>query len=129
VRYDGETVRVTCLDGTIKVDCRGGTASLGVGEQLAYSADNISSIMAVDPTAVAAWQHGWLIFSDEPLTRVLDEINRYWRGRIILLSAELGRRHVTARIELVRIDEMISYVHTVLGAHVRTLPGGVVLLS
>jgi transmembrane sensor len=129
LRYDGEVVRVTCLDGTVNVDGRGRDGTLHAGEQLVYSADNISSVMAVDPAVVAAWQRGWLIFSDEPLTRVLDEVNRYWRGRIFLLNSELGRRHVSARVELVRIDEVIDYVQVALGAHVRTLPGGVVLLS
>ena len=78
---------------------------------------------------VAAWQRGLLIFREEPLVDVLAEVNRYWQGRIILLNADLGQRRVTARIELARVGEVISYVQSVLGAQVRTLLGGVVLLS
>lgn len=78
---------------------------------------------------VAAWQRGLLIFREEPLVNVLAEVNRYWQGRIILLNADLGQRRVTARIELARVGEVISYVRSVLGAQVRSLPGGVVLLS
>jgi ferric-dicitrate binding protein FerR (iron transport regulator) len=60
---------------------------------------------------------------------MLAEVNRYWQGRIILLNADLGQRRVTARIELARVSEVIAYVRSVLGAQVRELPGGVVLLS
>ena len=61
--------------------------------------------------------------------RVIEEVNRYWRGRIILLNGDLGRRRVSVRLELARIEEIISYVQSVLGASVRRLPGGVVLLT
>jgi transmembrane sensor len=129
LRYDADAVRVSCLDRSVSVECRGSETILHAGEQLVYSTRGISSIAAIDPTAVAAWRRGLLIFRDEPLVRVLDEVNRYWRGRIILLNSELGSRHVTVRIELARIDEVISYIRSVLNANVRSLPGGVVLLT
>jgi transmembrane sensor len=82
----------------------------------------------IDPAVITAWQRGLLIFRDQPLSQVIDEVNRYWSGRIIVMDADLGRRRVTARVELARIGEVISYVQTVLDANVRTLPGGLVLL-
>jgi transmembrane sensor len=129
LRYDGDAVRVTCLEGSVRVECRDETAGLRAGEQLAYSTRGISSVAAIDPAAVTVWRQGLLIFWDEPLTRVVDEVNRYWRGRIILLNGDLGRRRVTVRIELSRIGEVISYIRSVLDADVRTLPGGVVFLT
>ena len=129
LRYDGDAVRVTCLEGSVRVECRDETAGLRAGEQLAYSTRGISSVAAIYPAAVTVWRQGLLIFWDEPLTRVVDEVNRYWRGRIILLNGDLGRRRVTVRIELSRIGEVISYIRSVLGADVRTLPGGVVFLT
>jgi transmembrane sensor len=129
VRYDADAVRVTCLDGTIRIECGGDAAALRAREQLVYTERGIGSVKAIDPAAVTAWRQGLLIFHDEPLTAVLDEVNRYWRGHIILLNGELGRRRVNVRIELARIDEVISYVRSVLGARVRTLPSGIVVLT
>jgi transmembrane sensor len=129
LRYDTGLVHVICLGGSVKVECGGAATTLHKEEQLAYSGQGIGSVAAADPTAATAWQRGLLIFRDEPLVQVLGEINRYWRGRIVLLNNDLGRRRVTVRIELARIDEVISYIHSVLGADVRTLPGGVVLLT
>jgi len=129
LRFDGDVVRVACLDGFVRVACVGNAVQLASGEQLAYSRQGLSSIAAVDASAVEAWRRGLLIFRDEPLARVVDEVNRYWHGRIILLNADLGHRRVTVRVELARIGEVISYVRSVMGAGVRTLPGGVVLLT
>ncbi len=129
VRHDPTGVRVTCLQGTVKVDCPGGTALLHPDEQVNYSASSVGSATTIDPERTMAWRQGLLIFRDEPLGSVLEEVNRYWRGKIVLLNNDLAQRHVTVRIELARIEEVIPYVRQVLGATVRTLPGGVVLLT
>jgi transmembrane sensor len=129
IRYDGDLVRVTCLDGAVQIERAGASATLQANQQASYSDRGISPASIVDPAIVTAWMRGLVIFRDEELSQVVEEVNRYWSGRIIVLNADLGRRRVTARIELARIGEVISYVETVLGAKVRRLPGGVVLLS
>jgi transmembrane sensor len=129
MRHDGDLVRVACIDGAVEIEHIGTSATLQANQQLSYSATRISPANSVDPAVVTAWRQGLLIFRDEPLSEVVAEVNRYWPGRIILLDVDLGRRRVTARVELARIDEVISYVRTVLGAEVRTLPGNLVLLS
>ncbi|MFH0297632.1 FecR domain-containing protein [Bradyrhizobium sp. 31Argb] len=129
LRNDAGAVHVTCLSGSVQVECGGRTATLRAGEQLAYSPQLVSPVAVVDPAMIMAWKRGLLIFRDEPLAQVLDEVNRYWRGRIVLLNTDLGHRRVTVRIELARIEEVVSYVRSVLGAKVRTLPGGVVILT
>jgi transmembrane sensor len=129
VRYDGGLVRVTCLDGVVQIEQTGASTVLQANQQASYSDRGINPVSTIDPAIVTAWRQGLLIFHDEQLSEAVEEVNRYWSGRIILLDAALGRRRVTARIELARIGEVISYVQTVLGAKVRTLPGGVVLLS
>jgi transmembrane sensor len=129
LRHDADEVRVTCLEGSVQVECRGNVAALRAGQQLVYTTQSFGQPAMVDPTEVIGWREGLLTFHDEPLARVLDEVNRYWRGRIVLLNGDLGRRRVTIRIELARVEEVISYVRIVMGAHVRTLPGGVVVLT
>jgi transmembrane sensor len=129
LRRDGDAVRVTCLEGSVQVECRSDVATLYAGQQLAYTTESFGPPATVDPTQVIGWSKGLLIFHDEPLARVLGEINRYWRGRIVLLNSDLGRRRVTIRFELARIDEVISYVRIVMGAHLLTLPGGVVVVT
>jgi len=113
----------------VQIERAGATAVLQGSQQAFYSDRGISPVNTIDPAIVTAWQQGLLIFRDEELSYVIKEVNRYWSGRIVVLDPDLGRRRVTARVELARIGEVISYVQTVLGAKVRTLPGGVVLLG
>jgi transmembrane sensor len=129
VRYEGGLVRVTCLEGTVQIEQGAASMVLQSDQQASYSDRDISSASSIDPTIVTAWQRGLLIFRDEQLSQVVEEVNRYWSGRIVVLDRDLGSRRVTLRIELARIGEIISYVETVLGAKARSLPGGVVLLS
>jgi transmembrane sensor len=129
LRRDPGAVQVTCVSGVVQVECAGRATTLLATQQLAYSQDGIGPIITADPAVVTAWRQGLLIFRNEPLAAVVDEVNRYWRGRIILLNADLGRRRVSARVELARLDEVISYVQSVMGVEVRMLPGGVVLLT
>jgi transmembrane sensor len=83
----------------------------------------------VDLAQVDAWRRGLLIFSDEPLSQVVDEINRYRPGRIVLANRRLGGIPVNAVFQLDRMDRALSQIREVADARVTTLPGGVVMLS
>jgi transmembrane sensor len=129
VRYDHDGVRVTCLAGTVQVSCGGGTISLTAKQQVSYGDGKLGEIAQIDPAVVTAWREGLLVFRNDPLTRVVDEVNRYRPGRIIVINAELGRKQIFASFRLDRLDEVVTRVQKVFGARARTLPGGVVILS
>jgi transmembrane sensor len=94
-----------------------------------YDSRGLGSATAVDLAVVTAWQRGLLVFRDEPLAKVVEEVNRYRPGRIILINNALGERKVVAGFRLDQIDDVVKYIEEVFGAKVRSLPGGVVLLS
>jgi transmembrane sensor len=129
VRRDGGVVRVTCLDGTVQIACGTTTASLGARQQVSYSDAGLGPVIAIDPAVVTAWQTGFMIFHDTPLSEVIVEANRYRHGRIILMNAKLGRHLVNARFRLDRIDELVTKVTNAFDATATSLPGGMVILS
>jgi transmembrane sensor len=129
IRRDGTLVCVTCIDGDVQVEQGGHALSIGAGQQISYGAAEMSVPVAVDPGLIAAWRDGMLVFHDQPIARVIDEVNRYRRGHIVLLNAALGRQRVTARFELDQLDDVIAQIDQVFGARVTALPGGIVLLS
>jgi transmembrane sensor len=129
VRYDGPEVRVTCLEGAVQVSCGADTVSLTKKHQISYSHGRLGDIAEIDPAVVTAWREGLLVFRNDPLTRVVDEVNRYRPGRIIVVNSELGRKLIFASFRLDRLDEVVTRVEKVFGARVRALPGGIVLLS
>jgi transmembrane sensor len=129
VRYDGPEVQVTCLDGTVEVSCGSGTVSLTKRQQVSYGRGRLGGIAEIDPVGVTAWREGLLVFRNDPLLRVIDEVNRYRPGRIIVMNPELGRKLIFASFRLDQLDEVVTRVEKVFGARVRTLPGGIVVLS
>jgi transmembrane sensor len=129
VRRSGSSVCVTCADGDVRVSYRSRTATLGPGQQVIYDDQGLGSAASADPAVVTAWQRGLLIFRDAPLAEVVEEVNRYRPGRIILLNDALAERKVVAGFRLDQIDDVVNYIRQAFGAKIRSLPGGVVLLS
>jgi transmembrane sensor len=96
---------------------------------VAYSGAGIQASVPVDATQVASWRVGLLIFRDRPLADVVDEVNRYRAGKIVITNPELGRRLVNGTFQLDRLAHFVTQVAQLFGARVISLPGGVVLLS
>ncbi|HCP78137.1 MAG TPA: iron dicitrate transport regulator FecR, partial [Pusillimonas sp.] len=69
-----------------------------------------------------------LVFNDVPLAEVVKELNRYWPGKLVLMSETLGRRRVQAQFSLDRLSDATALIRDVYGADVTELPGGVVML-
>jgi transmembrane sensor len=129
MRRGGSLVCVTCVTGAVLVEQRGRRVILRQRQQVSYTDEGLGAAIEIDPAGVTAWQEGILVFHDEPLGRVIEEVNRYWRGRIIVANANLGKRLVTARFKLDHLEDAITQIQLVFRANVTRLPGGVVVLS
>lgn len=129
LRRDGQNVSVTCLEGEVQVECRNDLATLKARQQLVYGVHGLGDIAATDGRAVEAWRQGLLVFDYQPLSQVVPEINRYRPGRIVLMNEAIGRLPLDATFRLDRIDEVVPKIAYLFNLKVRTLPGGVVLLS
>jgi ferric-dicitrate binding protein FerR (iron transport regulator) len=129
VRHTDHSVCVTCIDGSLSVDVAGNSVSLASGKQLTYGPDGIGEPVAVDAQAVMAWREQVLVFNNATLTTVVDEINRYRPGMLVLLNKKLGQRRVQARFSLQQLAGVALLIRDAYGAKCTELPGGVVLLS
>jgi len=129
VRYTDNRVRVTCLDGEVAVRHQRQQVQLRPSQQVAYNTAQLSSVQTVDPERVVAWRQRMLVFDGMPLAQVVDEVNRYRPGQIVLINEQLGRVPVQAYLSLDKLEDFAALVREVRGATVRTLPGGVLLIS
>ncbi len=118
----GSSVWVTCLAGNVRVEQRSGHVVVSSGQQLRYDADRLGAVATVDPVVATAWQQGILVFRFTPLVEVVDEINRYRPGRVILLNDELGRSPVSGRFRIDHMDEIFGRLATAFGAQIRSFP-------
>lgn len=129
LRNTDQSVCVTCLDGALQVDVQGQRIRLETGQQLTYSAQHVSAPQTVDTSTVIAWRQQVLVFNDATLSQVIDEINRYRPGMLLLLNPELGKRKVQARFSLDQLAGVALLIRDAYGATCTELPGGVVVLS
>lgn len=125
----GGVVTATCLSGAVNVVQGDKAVRLRQGEQVSYSGAGLESSVAADPEQVAAWQAGLLIFRDRPLASVVDEVNRYRSGKIVIVNAVLGRRVVNGTFQISKLDGFVAQVQHLFGARATSLLGGVVLLG
>jgi transmembrane sensor len=122
-------VRVTCLNGLVDVAQGEKVVQLRPAEQVSYSPGGMEGSVAVDATQVSAWQSGLLIFRDQALADVVDEVNRYRSGKIIITNADLKQRVVNGTFQISKLGGFVLQVQQLFGAQARSLPGGVVLLG
>ena len=129
VRHTDRNVCVTCIEGGLSVDVAGRNVRLESGRQLTYGAAGMGEVTSVDADAVVAWREQVLVFNNATLATVVDEINRYRPGMLVLLNKELGKRRVQARFSLQQLAGVALLIRDAYGARCTELPGGVVLLS
>jgi transmembrane sensor len=129
VRCEGAVASVICLQGAVKIDFRGDRATLQEGQQIDYGARGLGSALPVDPVVATAWRDGRLVFHDTPLSRVIEEVNRYRSGRIVLMNEALGKRSVEVTLPLDQTDELIVLLREAYRVKITTLPGGIILLT
>jgi len=122
-------VYVTCFEGGVKVEHQAGRATIAAGQQLSYGARGLGQVTAIDPESASNWSRGIVVFRATPLLDALEEINRYRPGRIVVLNAELAQKRITGRFRIDQMDSILARLEQAVDAHVRTLPGGLALLS
>jgi transmembrane sensor len=120
---------ITCVEGFVRVAYGGREVPLLASQQVSYSASGIGQSLVIDSAVETSWKSGTLIFQNRPLAEVIEEINRYRRGQIVLLNRELGSRIVNGTYNLRELDDIIRQMEQLFGAGITELPGGVVLVT
>lgn len=129
IRLFGREVCVTCLAGRLRVAQAGNDAELAAGQQLRYRPEHFGIARAVARGDVSAWRQRLLVFKQSTLAEVVDEVNRYRPGKLILNGDALKQTRVQASFSLDRLDDVIALIQDAYGARVTRLPGGIVLFG
>ncbi|ARP94961.1 FecR family protein [Bordetella genomosp. 13] len=125
-RLPAGQVRVRCTSGSSEVWHPTRRVALSAGEQVTYDQGGIDD--RARPAPASEWRHGMVAFDDQPLADVVDEINRYRPGRVVLMNDELARRRLSARVSVHALDEVIAHIQRLYGAQVRRV-GDLVILA
>ena len=88
VRLQLHGAQVTVLSGRVGVtaDKHAAQQILSAGQQVAYGEGSAEKLHAVDSEAQLAWRQGWLNYYKATLAEVVQDLGRYYPGRIVLLN-------------------------------------------
>lgn len=128
VRYIGPQVTVTCLRGHIQVQAVQ-SVNLISGQQMVCDAQQLYAVQQADLQQVSSWRQGYLAFVDTPLALVIDEINLYRPGKILLRGQELGERPVRLRLAIRDMDLALDMLRALPGVQVQEMVGGIAFLK
>lgn len=130
VRLAGTTADVVVTEHRVRIAALSGAAGVEVGEGqgAGYAADgSIGAVGPRDIVADLAWRRGQLVVDNVPLTRVVDEIGRHFRGRIIVTPGAAKRR-VSGTFTISDPSAALELLKSSLGLGVRRV-GPVVFIS
>jgi len=94
----GQAVVVTLIEGRVAVadeQTNAAPMELRAGEQLSASPLHQPIIAHVDVARATAWQSGELMFDNEPLSSVVQRINRYSAKPVVIADAKTGALRVS----------------------------------
>ncbi len=117
VRLQPMGAQVSVLSGRVGVTPAKGAEQqvLGADQQVAYSAGHARALQAIDAQAQLAWRQGWLNYYKAPLADVVQDLRRYYPGRILLLNDELGARRISGSFPSHDPQAVLASLQEVLG--------------
>jgi transmembrane sensor len=133
VRYEGSGITVTVTEHAVRLDLSSGgqhrDVTVQAGEQIHYSSgDGLGSVRRIDVAREMAWQRGKMIFEGLPLARVVEELNRYRHGQIMILNPAVRALKVTGLFDVADPDAALRMIEHTLPIHHTSLLPYLVLL-
>lgn len=132
VRREDAGVRVTVLEGLVRVRTDGGGAAqeLRAGQHLQVRPGvALASPSAVDARAATAWRQGHLLLDGTPLAEAVAQMQRHRAGPIVLTDARVGALRISGHFDLDRIDQLLGLLPRLAPVRVQRREDGSVLIS
>ncbi|WP_296330467.1 FecR domain-containing protein [Reyranella sp.] len=109
----------------VSVDTAGGRAAeivLSPGQSVRYAEAGLGRLHPVDLDQALAWRRDRLVFDRVTLGQVVDELNRYRRGRILIGNASLANRRVSGVFDAADPDTVLATIARELGVRTASAP-------
>lgn len=130
VRLQPAGAQVTVLTGRVGVTAskQGQQQVLTAGQQIAYADGVAQRLHAVDSASRLAWRDGWLNYYKAPLADVVEDLGRYYPGRILLLNEAMGAKRVSGSFPSKDPQAVLNALQAVLGFEQHNLLGRVIVV-
>ena len=130
VRLQPHGAQVTVLSGRVGVtaDRNAEQQILTAGQQVAYGDGSAEKLHSVDSEAQLAWRQGWLTYYKASLADVVEDLRRYYPGRIVVLNDELAARKVSGSFPSKDPQAVLSSLQGVMGFEQHQVLGHLIIL-
>ncbi|MGZ5598967.1 MAG: FecR family protein [Methylobacter sp.] len=130
VKKADDDMRVIVSEGTVEVSAgKADTPALvHVNQQVDYQQGRVGPVLVSDTLETLAWQRGQLIFKRQPLWKVIQEVNCYRSGQIMLLNPKLKERVVSGVFDTADPNAVVDGIKTTLKVSSVNLSRQLVLL-
>ena len=130
VRLQEQGAQVTVLSGRVGVKSAqdGHQRILGAAQRLAYDQRGTREPQTIDPQSQLAWRDGWLNYYRTPLADVIDDLSRYYPGRIVLLNPQLGEQRISGSFPSKDPQAVLAALKSVVGFETYSVMGRVIVM-
>lgn len=131
VRVDGDVTEVGLLKGAVRLAAAAHPDApliLAPGEESDITSQVVGPARPFEAEAATAWRRGQLVFFRTPLAKVIEELNRYQRGRIVIWGADLRARPVTGVFDTRDPSAAIDMIERTLGVSSTRLTDALIIV-
>jgi transmembrane sensor len=133
VRIIGDSSMVSLEEGRVELLPRHESPNdpaltLTPGQQARLSPHAVTEVRRFDSPTVTAWLRGQLVFYDAPLAEVIDEMNRYRSGHILVTNPALENLKVSGVFSTAEPDGALDVIANTLPVTITRLTDYLVLL-
>ncbi|WP_248768403.1 FecR family protein [Pseudomonas sp. MWU12-2345] len=130
VRLQPGGARVTVLSGRVGVRASAGAPQqiLGANQQVAYVDGSAQPLHPVNSDQLLAWRQGWLNYSKASVAEVVQDLGRYYPGRILVFNDSLAARRISGSFPNKDPRAVLDSLQGVLGFEQHSLLGRVIVL-
>lgn len=126
-----ERMTVTVLEGRVRVypdraEDKG--IELTAGLQASGDTQGLGPVLRVDTQQAVAWREGLLVFELQPLAAVIDELNRYYPGKLMIADPRIRDRTISGAFHLTRPWDILAAIEKTLGLSSLNLSGALTLI-
>lgn len=126
-RLADDRVRVRCQQGRAELRHPAGMVAIAAGQEVLYDDRRVGQPAPLRQPE-SSWRQGMVVFDGLPLRQVVQEINRYRPGRVVLLDDGLAERRFTARVRITDLEEALNLLEAAYHLRMRRM-GDVVLIG
>ena len=124
-----DKITVTVIDGAVQLLHDNEAWDIPVGYRVAYDKHHIvNELESVDVLKITEWRKGEFSFTDMPLTVIVEELNRYRPGRIVIATASLQDLRLSGSVSLDDPDHSLKMLQKVFPFRVQQLTSYLTLI-